>query len=215
VRIIAATNRDLYAMVEKGLFREDLYYRLCVLALAIPPLRDRKEDIPDIVRYHMARKGWETRMNARSITEEAMELLIAQDWPGNVRQLENVVERCVFYRSGGAITRRWTHARDPLLCPASPQGTAGRRTAVRRPVGVLRSLERHHSPRLSECGGNGPRPPGSSHHPTTLWRRLENMGHNGLESDGGGFPERTVAYYVFCEGSRLFMAHRPLALSLA
>lgn len=184
VRIIAASNRDLYAMVEKGLFREDLYYRLCVLALVIPPLRERKEDIPDIVRYHMARKGWETRMTARSITDEAMELLVAQDWPGNVRQLENVVERCVVLSRGGAIIPEVVHKAmlRPTVSGPPPQGERGalEEAPSGAPGGVLRSLEEDTILRvLSECGGNrsqAARKLGIS--PTTLWRRLKNMGIN-------------------------------------
>jgi two-component system response regulator HydG len=177
VRIIAATNRDLYAMVEKGLFREDLYYRLCVLALNIPPLRERKEDIPDIVRYHMARKGWETRMNARSITDEAMELLIKQDWPGNVRQLENLVERCVVLSRGGAITPELV--RQAMVRPAS----VARKEEPAAPApkdegGMLHNLEEETILRvLAECGGNrthAARKLGISS--STLWRRLKKMG---------------------------------------
>jgi transcriptional regulator with PAS, ATPase and Fis domain len=180
VRIIAATNRDLYAMVEKGLFREDLYYRLCVLALNIPPLRERKSDIPEIVRYHMARKGWETRMRAGSISDEAMELLSSQDWPGNVRQLENVVERCVVLSRGDDITLELVRA--AMFRPAAflprKEVPAPEAEPLAENSGVLRNLEEETILRvLSECGGNKAQTAqrlGISS--STLWRKLKKMG---------------------------------------
>jgi propionate catabolism operon transcriptional regulator len=120
-------------------------------------------------------------MNARSITEEAMELLIAQDWPGNVRQLENVVERCVVLSRGGAITPEVVRSAmiRPSVSSSPPQGDRGAPEAPPSvPVGVLRSLEEDTILRvLSECGGNrtqAARKLGISS--TTLWRRLKNMG---------------------------------------
>src|ERR1700724_2900531 len=90
VRIIAATNRDLLRLVRQGLFREDLYYRLKVVPLRVPPLRERADDIPDLVRHFLKRAEGEQR---KGIEEEALELLKRQRWPGNVRELENLVRR--------------------------------------------------------------------------------------------------------------------------
>jgi len=95
VRVIAATNRDLQAMVRQGTFREDLYYRIRVIHLQMPPLRDRRQDIPELVDHFLARFTEGTSFTTRSITPEAMALLVQHSWPGNVRELENVLERLV------------------------------------------------------------------------------------------------------------------------
>ncbi len=92
VRIVAATHRDLGALVEQGLFREDLYYRLNVVPLRLPPLRERTEDVPLLVRHFFARVQ-EEGLPGKSLDGEAMRLLQAHDWPGNVRELENLVRR--------------------------------------------------------------------------------------------------------------------------
>ncbi|MBA1336626.1 MAG: Arginine utilization regulatory protein RocR [Firmicutes bacterium] len=95
IRIIAATNRDLYSQVEKGKFREDLYYRLCVLRLEIPSLRKRMEDIPALVSYFIEEKGKRLGKTIKNVSPEALTKLINYYWPGNVRQLENIIERSV------------------------------------------------------------------------------------------------------------------------
>jgi DNA-binding NtrC family response regulator len=100
VRIIAATNRDLTRAVREGQFREDLYYRLNVIALTLPPLRERKEDIPGLANYFLGRFASETKKNFSRITEEAMQRLTAYEWPGNVRELANVVESGVVLGQG-------------------------------------------------------------------------------------------------------------------
>jgi DNA-binding NtrC family response regulator len=100
VRVIAATNRDLLALVREGKFREDLYYRLNVVKVEVPPLRQRPEDIP-VLAAHFARKFARGGNGAFQIAPEAMELLLSCPWPGNVRQLENALERaCVTARDG-------------------------------------------------------------------------------------------------------------------
>ena len=95
VRIIAATNRDLKAMVEEEKFREDLFYRLNVFPIFIPPLRERKEDIPRLVYYFLRLFCRKTGKRIEGFSDEALESLINYNWPGNVRQLKNVVERLV------------------------------------------------------------------------------------------------------------------------
>jgi formate hydrogenlyase transcriptional activator len=95
VRMIAATHRDLPAMIRDRQFREDLFYRLNVFPIQIPPLRDRREDIPLLVRYFVLRIARRMQKNIESIPEVAMRALVNADWPGNVRQLENFIERCV------------------------------------------------------------------------------------------------------------------------
>lgn len=93
IRVIAATNRDLLKMVQEGSFREDLYYRLNVIPIQIPPLRDRKEDIPLLIEYFLDRYGKDIGRKNMSISREAQEKLITYKWNGNIRELENVVER--------------------------------------------------------------------------------------------------------------------------
>lgn len=95
VRIIAATNRDLKAMVEEGQFREDLFYRLNVFPIYIPPLRERKEDIPKLAYHFLRHFCRKTGKRIEGFSDDALESLIHYDWPGNVRQLKNVVERLV------------------------------------------------------------------------------------------------------------------------
>lgn len=95
VRIIAASNRDLAKEVERGTFREDLYYRLNVVGIEIPPLRERKEDIPDLVHHFIRIHAVELNSNVEGIDDEAMAALMAYDWKGNVRELDNVIERAM------------------------------------------------------------------------------------------------------------------------
>ncbi|NPV43547.1 MAG: sigma 54-interacting transcriptional regulator [Firmicutes bacterium] len=103
IRIIAASNRDLYNLVKKGNFREDLFYRLCVLQLVIPPLRERKEDIIDIVKFFVNEKSRLLGKEVNAISYEAMNRLMLYEWPGNVRELENVIERAVVLCKGQEI----------------------------------------------------------------------------------------------------------------
>jgi DNA-binding NtrC family response regulator len=103
VRIISATNRDLIADVKHGRFREDLFYRLHVFPITVPPLRDRPEDIPDLVRHFLVRFAAEEGKRIRTVTSAALGLLNAHPWPGNVRQLENAVFRAVVLADGDEI----------------------------------------------------------------------------------------------------------------
>ena len=95
VRIIAATNRNLEAAVKEGRFREDLFYRINVVPIVLPPLRGRKEDVPDLAQFFMQRFSNESKKNFAEISQEALEALLGYDWPGNVRELANVIERAV------------------------------------------------------------------------------------------------------------------------
>jgi two-component system response regulator PilR (NtrC family) len=103
VRIIAATNCDLKEMVEDGRFREDLFYRLHVISIYLPPLRERKEDIPVIAHHFLAKYSEENRKPGLELTAAALDLLMEYDWPGNVRELENVIERAVVLATGSRI----------------------------------------------------------------------------------------------------------------
>ena len=103
VRIIAATNRDLHHMMEERAFREDLFYRLHVISIQLPPLRDRKDDIPLLAQHFLCKYGEENHKTGLELTPEALSLLTDYDWPGNIRELENVIERAVVLTSGPRI----------------------------------------------------------------------------------------------------------------
>jgi two-component system response regulator HydG len=109
VRIISATNRDLAPMVERGEFREDLFYRLHIIPIEVPPLRERKEDILPLVTHFIQTIAAEMAKPITGITDEAMELLLRYDWPGNIRELENMIERAIVLCEGEQL--------DPPLFP--------------------------------------------------------------------------------------------------
>jgi DNA-binding NtrC family response regulator len=119
LRIIAATSRDLEAAIRAGLFREDLYHRLDVIALTLPPLRERKEDIPALAGYFLERFAGETKKNFSGITDEARDKLIAYAWPGNIRELANVIERAVVLGEGPELTVHHLPARVVGAQPAA------------------------------------------------------------------------------------------------
>jgi two-component system response regulator PilR (NtrC family) len=103
VRLIAATNADLEGAVQQGAFREDLYYRLAVITINLPPLRKRNEDVPLLARHFLGRYAVENEKPLRDISPRAMELLMDYPWPGNVRELENVIERAVVLSGGDTL----------------------------------------------------------------------------------------------------------------
>jgi transcriptional regulator with GAF, ATPase, and Fis domain len=109
VRVITATNRDLTAAVANGSFRQDLFYRLNVFPIEVPPLRDRTEDILMLVEYFVRRYGRRAGKNFRSIDKKTLDLLRNYDWPGNIRELQNVIERSVILNSGDvfAVDESW------------------------------------------------------------------------------------------------------------
>ena len=106
VRVIAATNRDLKQMVSDARFQEDLYYRLNVIPIPIPPLRERREDIPVLVDHFVEKHCQRTGKRIERIDDEVVQVLQRYDWPGNVRELENTIERAVVLTTGSAITTR-------------------------------------------------------------------------------------------------------------
>jgi two-component system response regulator AtoC len=104
-RIIAATNQNLRSLIEKGRFREDLYYRLKVVEIALPPLRERREDIPDLVAYLLEKINRDLRRNVRKVPPEVMERLSGLPWRGNVRELENALTRAVILARGDVVLK--------------------------------------------------------------------------------------------------------------
>lgn len=109
IRMIAATNRDLRAALEEGTFREDLYYRLNVVPIDVPPLREHKEDIPDLVNHFLVRFAADSEKEIEAITPAALDTLMEYHWPGNIRQLENTVERAVALSAGRMIDAKDIH----------------------------------------------------------------------------------------------------------
>jgi formate hydrogenlyase transcriptional activator len=140
VRVVAATNRDLEREVREGRFRADLFYRLSVFPLTLPPLRSRPEDIPLLVWHVIARRQARLGRNIERVTDRAMRALRAYSWPGNIRELENVVERALILSTGAVLT-----------IDAAFPGT--RRDAASRTTGLLSEVERRHILDLLElCG---------------------------------------------------------------
>jgi DNA-binding NtrC family response regulator len=132
VRIIAATNRDLKKAIDEGTFRDDLYYRLNVIAITLPPLRERKEDIPMLVEHFLEQLCIETGKRIEGVSTETMDFLVAYDWPGNVRELKNVLERAAVLVKGPIIEP------DDLGLPAVDVGDMEGSTES------LREMERRH-----------------------------------------------------------------------
>ena len=119
VRVIAASNVNLEEAVRNSRFRQDLYYRLNVIGLVLPPLRDRRQDIPLLARHFMAKHAAAFDAPARALTVAALQKMMLYDWPGNVRELENVIERSVIL-----CPRSVLQSEDIQLPPRSPSSTA-------------------------------------------------------------------------------------------
>jgi Nif-specific regulatory protein len=141
VRMIAATNRDLSAMVQTGRFREDLYYRLNVVSIEMPPLRDRKDDIVPLASFFIRRFAGELKKKMDGIEPDAQRLLMRYNWPGNIRELENTIERAMLMAEGHVIA-----ANDLRLGEMPTAGGARDQTSVVKipPTGIpLEDVERH------------------------------------------------------------------------
>lgn len=156
VRVIAASNKDLVAEIKKGAFREDLYYRLNVIPLEVPPLRERIEDIPFLVRHFLAEFASEYGQKPKAMEDDALELFLRYPWPGNVRELRNIIERLIIMTSAQVIRRS-------DVPPPISGGHAGRGQAsagvVSRPTETLKearaAFERDYILRkLKEHNGN-------------------------------------------------------------
>ena len=149
-RVVTATNRDLAAMVAEGTFREDLYYRLDVVTIHLPPLRERTEDIPPLVNHYLAYFAKENGRPEMTISESAMSALCSYPWPGNIRELKNCVERMV------VLTRSNTIDLDNVPINIREKLTPGISKTILSSSSC--DLERNEkmliSRALEECGGN-------------------------------------------------------------
>jgi PAS domain S-box-containing protein len=169
VRVIAATNRDLLKSVREKLFREDLYYRLSVFPIQLPPLRERREDIPLLAKYVLDKFAARIGRRFDGIEPATLHRLMAYPWPGNVRELQNVIERAVILATGPSLEV------DPdVLCPSGAE-------PAREPTAVLEDVERNHILnvlRQTQWVIEGPRGAAGllGLHPNTLRSRLKKLG---------------------------------------
>ena len=193
VRVVAATNRDLRAMVEQGTFREDLFYRLNVVNIRIPPLRERREDIPEILDFYLKKSAADNGKDMADISPEALGVLMAYDWPGNVRELRNCVERMVVFARGATLTMTDVPADirsavgEQFEAKAMPQKTTGAAPAEPPAAIGLNVKENEKSliiKALEECGGNRSQAALKLNiSRRTLYRKLHEYG---LAKDDGG-----------------------------
>ncbi len=173
VRVLAATNRDLEEEVERGTFRADLFYRLNVIPLTVPPLRDRREDVPLLARYFMQRLADKRGLPIKGVTKDAMELLCAYDWPGNVRELENVLERMVL------LEDRETLDRDSLPEKLVANPDRGAKSFFEgKPRATLEELEREYLLQVLESTGWQKKKASSilGINASTLYRKIQRYG---------------------------------------
>lgn len=186
VRVIAATNRNLHDAVNEGRFRSDLFYRLNVFPLTVPPLRERRADIPQLLTFYMYRFSKKLGKKVDTVSQRTLEMLMNYPWPGNIRELQNVVERAVILSpgpallldhelvsgpaSGGEGKKLEPRAQEPLPAPAEPS-----------PLPTMQEVERSHIlAALQQAGGVIEGPKGAARilnlHPNTLRHRLEKLG---------------------------------------
>jgi PAS domain S-box-containing protein len=169
VRIIAATHRDLAALIRKGSFREDLFYRLNVVKLDLPPLRKRKEDIPLLVEHFVARFNRRQGKSVAGVAADVMALLMAHDYPGNVRELENIVERAFVLCGAGSIERVHLPPEltgQPPATTAAAGHTMAAQTRAAEAQAIRTALERCGCNRLAAARALGL-------HKSTLFRKIK------------------------------------------
>jgi transcriptional regulator with PAS, ATPase and Fis domain len=140
LRLVAATNKNPLDEIKAGHFREDLYYRLNVVGIYLPPLRERKEDIPLLVEHFIRKYNAQMGKNCRGITNEAMDILMSSSWKGNIRELQNVIERAVIFAEGDMIT-------SADIGPIGP-GVTAKAAETENLQEILRQREREHLYRI-------------------------------------------------------------------
>jgi DNA-binding NtrC family response regulator len=170
VRVVAATHRDLEEEMAQGRFRQDLYYRLNVVELRLPPLRDRREDIPLLADYFLERLAAERGEPVRKVSQAAMARLLEYSWPGNVRELQNALEHALVLAQGRAV--------DVRHLPGNLQPAAGRAQASPAPKLNLVQREREAiEEALAMQGGHrGRTAQALGISTTTLWRKMKQYG---------------------------------------
>ena len=142
VRVVAATNADLSRLVAERKFRSDLFYRLNVFPIQIPPLRDRREDISLLVRYFVQKFSRRLNKTVQYVPADAMDALVSYSWPGNIRELENLLERAVILSPGKELRVPLTELRNAPAMPEAEESPLAASTAA--PVATLEEAERQH-----------------------------------------------------------------------
>jgi DNA-binding NtrC family response regulator len=193
VRIVAATNVNIQKAISEGRFREDLFYRLNVVNIRIPPLRERREDIPEILDFYLKKSAADNGKDVADISPEALGVLMAYDWPGNVRELRNCVERMVVFARGATLTMTDVPAdirsavgeqfeakamtpKTTGVAPAEPPAVIGLNVKENEKSLIIKALE--------ECGGNRSQAALKLNiSRRTLYRKLHEYG---LAKDDGG-----------------------------
>jgi transcriptional regulator with PAS, ATPase and Fis domain len=164
-RVVAATNRDLKDAVVKGTFREDLYFRVSAFVITVPPLRERRDDIPALVHEFVRRAGLRVKKDVKTVSAEAMTALINYEWPGNVRELEHAIERAVILAHGSRVSVRELPPEVTQRKRSGPSGDGLNLRSQEREL-IRRALERYK--------GNRKQAAGALHiSPVTLWRKMK------------------------------------------
>jgi formate hydrogenlyase transcriptional activator len=179
VRIIAASNRDLEKAVQEGRFRADLFYRLNVLPLTLPPLRDRRSDIPLLASFFLERFSRQFAKQITGISQDTMDVLSRYSWPGNIRELQNVIERAVVLCPGSVL--RLGKDLLPVTCEAAEHGATSASEVTESSPNTLENVERSHILQvLQESRGVIEGPHGAARilnlHPNTLRSRMKKLG---------------------------------------
>jgi DNA-binding NtrC family response regulator len=184
VRLVCATNKDLDEEVKAGRFREDLYFRINVVTVTLPPLRDRGEDIPILVAHVLSKVARRENRPAAAMSAEALRLLSAYDWPGNVRELQNAVERAIALAKGNVILP--SDLPPEVVGVEAPRAAGSGSGSIIEDRPTLAELERRYiALLLTECGGNKKKAAerlGIDRR--TLYRALERNGDDTAEGDG-------------------------------
>ncbi len=171
VRIVAATHKDIYSLVKQGLFREDLFYRIHVIRIDLPPLRERKEDIPLLLDHFIAKFNKIQRKNIAGITQESLALLMSYNWPGNIRELENFIERAFILCSEGMIepkhlSENFSYSETKVL--VSPFHISAIKQTIEAEA-ILEALKRNNFNRLAAAKELGI-------HKSTFFRKIKSLG---------------------------------------
>jgi PAS domain S-box-containing protein len=178
IRLIAATNRDLHQLVEQNQFRRDLFYRINIIALRLPPLRERMEDVPLLVERFIAKLNRRKNKLISGVDEQALELLLSHDYPGNIRELENIIEHAFVLCSEGLITAKHLPAFLSLhTCRPSEPETIGAAVASSERNAIIQALQDNNYNRSAAAAQLGL-------HKSTLFRKISKLGITLPRQDG-------------------------------
>jgi transcriptional regulator with PAS, ATPase and Fis domain len=183
VRVIAATNKNLNDLVADGKFRRDLYYRINVVRLKLPPLRERKEDIPLLIDHFIEKMNLIRGKSITGVDEETLQILMCHDYPGNIRELENIIEHAFVLCSSGPIQARHlpsSFIRRPL--PPDEHASLAHTLDSTEAVAIMNALKYHNYNRLAAARALGM-------HKSTLFRKIKRLGIVLPKIDGRSKPQ--------------------------